>query len=68
MNTHITIVEFILVSAVSLVVYAAVKAVYEIHLEKVRDEAYSEGWSKGWDMSESYNTDCKCGYTELKSK
>ncbi len=29
MNTHITILEFVLVSAVSLIVYAAVKAAYE---------------------------------------
>ena len=29
MNTHITILEAVLVSAVSLVVYAAVKAAYE---------------------------------------
>ena len=34
MNTHITIVEFILVSAVSLVVYAAVKAAYETWFKK----------------------------------
>ena len=34
MNTHITIAEFILVSAGSLVTYAAVKAAYETWFKK----------------------------------
>ncbi len=34
MGTHITIAEFILVSVVSLVLYAAVKAAYETWFKK----------------------------------
>ena len=34
MNTHITIFEAVLVSAVSLVTYAAVKAAYETWFKK----------------------------------
>jgi hypothetical protein len=34
MGTHITILEFILVSGVSLVTYAAVKAAYETWFKK----------------------------------
>jgi len=34
MNNHITVLEFILVSGVSLVTYAAVKAAYETWFKK----------------------------------
>jgi len=34
MNTHITVLEFILISGVSLVTYAAVKAAYETWFKK----------------------------------
>ena len=34
MNTHITILDIILVSTVSLIIYAAVKAAYETWFKK----------------------------------
>jgi hypothetical protein len=34
MNTHITVLEFILISGLSLVIYAAVKAAYETWIKK----------------------------------
>ena len=34
MNTHITILEFILVSVLTLIIYAAVKAAYETWFKK----------------------------------
>jgi len=34
MNTHITILEFILVSVLTLITYAAVKAAYETWFKK----------------------------------